>query len=246
MRGLGPGFRIAHRPDLVILRALSIPAVKPSLEEFHALAEQGNVVPVYAQLAADFETPLSAFLKIRDGKHAFLLESAESTDASGRWSIVGSGPRRIFEARGKEVRIRRGSEDEVLEAGRYLLGELEKLTGGYRPVTHGDAQPFFGVSVGCLAYDAVRPFHPTIEDPPPDVGLAPDIDLLGLVAVLVNDQQVAASALQIDHDRGLPEFPARVVANLGARRNRHHGDFLTSSAYDRRASKCECDAQKKH
>ena len=71
-------------------RPLSLPAVKPSLEEFRALAEKGNVVPVYAQLAADFETPLSAYLKIRDGQHAFLLESAESTDASGRWSIVGS------------------------------------------------------------------------------------------------------------------------------------------------------------
>ena len=86
---------------LLIRLALSIPAVKPSLEEFRKLAEQGNVVPVCAQLAADFETPISAFLKIRDGQHAFLFESAESTDASGRWSIVGSGPRRIFEARGK-------------------------------------------------------------------------------------------------------------------------------------------------
>ena len=71
-----------------------LPAVKPSLEEFRELAEQGNVVPVYAQLTADFETPLSAYLKIRDGQYAFLFESAESTDASGRWSIVGSGPRR--------------------------------------------------------------------------------------------------------------------------------------------------------
>ena len=100
---------------------MSVPAVKPSLEEFRALAGQGNVVPVYAQLAADFETPLSAYLKIRDGKYAFLLESAESTDASGRWSIVGSGPRRLFEARGKEVRIRRGSEEEVIEVERDLL-----------------------------------------------------------------------------------------------------------------------------
>ena len=58
-------------------RPLSLPAVKPSLEEFRALAEKGNVVPVYAQLAADFETPLSAYLKIRDGQHAFLLESAD-------------------------------------------------------------------------------------------------------------------------------------------------------------------------
>ncbi|MDP6208966.1 MAG: anthranilate synthase component I, partial [Roseibacillus sp.] len=106
---------------------MSLPAVKPSIEEFRELAEQGNVVPVYAQLTADFETPLSAYLKIRDGRHAFLFESAESTDASGRWSIVGSGPRRVFEARGKEVRIRDGSEEETISAERDPLAELEKF-----------------------------------------------------------------------------------------------------------------------
>ena len=75
----------------------SIP-VEPSLEVFAGLAKQGNVVPVYTQLAADFETPLSAYLKLRDSRHSFLLESAESTEKGGRWSIVGSGPRLIFEA----------------------------------------------------------------------------------------------------------------------------------------------------
>ena len=98
------------------------------MEEFRTLAGKGNVVPVYAQLAADFETPLSAYLKIRDGQYAFLLESAESTDASGRWSIVGSGPQRVFEARGNEVRIRRGSKEEVIEIEGDLLQELEKLS----------------------------------------------------------------------------------------------------------------------
>ena len=80
--------------------------VEPSFEVFAKLAEQGNVIPVYTQLAADFETPLSAYLKVRDARHSFLLESAESTDKSGRWSIIGSGRRRFFVARGKELTIR--------------------------------------------------------------------------------------------------------------------------------------------
>ena len=83
----------------------SIP-VEPSFESFADLARQGNVVPVYTQLAADFETPLSAYLKVRDSRHAFLLESAESTDKSGRWSILGTRPRRVYEARGKEITVR--------------------------------------------------------------------------------------------------------------------------------------------
>ncbi len=169
---------------------MSLPAVKPSLEEFRALAEKGNVVPVYAQLAADFETPLSAYLKIRDGQHAFLLESAESTDASGRWSIVGSGPQRVFEARGNEVRIRRGSEEEVIEIEGDLLVELEKLMARYKPVTHGDAPPFFGGAVGYLAYDAVRQFEPTIGDPPSDDLGLPEAIFLITDTVLLFDHKL--------------------------------------------------------
>ena len=154
-------------------------AVKPSLPEFQSLAGQGNVVPVYAQLAADFETPLSAFLKIRDGKHAFLLESAESTDASGRWSIVGSQPRMVFEARGSEITIRNGSETKVHQAEGDLLHELEKIMSVYKPVVHGDAPPFFGGAVGYLGYDAVRQFEPTITScPQDDLGLPEAMFLL--------------------------------------------------------------------
>ena len=148
-----------------MLRALSEPAVRPSLEEFRRLVERGNVVPVYGQLAADFETPLSAYLKVREGRYAFLLESAESTDASGRWSIVGTAPRRVFEARGRSVTIRRGSEEETSEAQGDLLAELERFMSRYRPVSHGNAPPFFGGAVGYLAYDAVRQFEPSTGAP---------------------------------------------------------------------------------
>ena len=89
-------------------RPLSLPAVKPSLEEFRALAEKGNVVPVYAQLAADFETPLSAYLKIRDGQHAFLLESAESTEFSPTIQV----PADAVEA-GRTYRVRVRMQDDT-------------------------------------------------------------------------------------------------------------------------------------
>ena len=88
----------------MLRRLVSSIPVEPSLEIFAELAKRGNVVPVYTQLAADFETPLSAYLKLRDSRNSFLLESAESTEKGGRWSIVGSGPRLVFEARGKEIR----------------------------------------------------------------------------------------------------------------------------------------------
>ncbi|MGB2455829.1 MAG: anthranilate synthase component I, partial [Akkermansiaceae bacterium] len=142
--------------------------VKPSAEEFVELAQAGNVVPVYAQLAADFETPVSAFLKLRDGKNAFLFESAESTDASGRWSIVGSQPRWIFTSRGNEVTIERGGDVETRNREGDVLDEVQRLMAGYKPVTHGDAPPFFGGAVGYVGYDAAQQFEPTISKCPED------------------------------------------------------------------------------
>ena len=142
-------------------------AVKPEENEFCELAKRGNVVPVYAQLAADFETPLSAYLKIRDGRWGFLLESAESTDASGRWSLVGTSPRGVFRSDGTHCSVAwNGKESETLEGD--PLAELEKVMARYQVVEHGDAPPFFGGAVGYLGYDAVRTFEPSIETTPED------------------------------------------------------------------------------
>ena len=65
---------------------------------------------------------LSAYLKLRDNRHSFLLESAESTEKGGRWSIVGSGPRLVFEARDKEITIREGSKVRSIHRGGRCAG----------------------------------------------------------------------------------------------------------------------------
>ena len=127
--------------------------VEPSLEVFAELAKRGNVVPVYTQLAADFETPLSAYLKVRDQRHSFLLESAESTEKAGRWSIVGSGPRLVFEARDKQITIREdGVTTRTFTTGDDVLGALEREMAHYRPVTHGALPLFSGGMVLSLIH----------------------------------------------------------------------------------------------
>ena len=85
--------------------------LQPGFEAFTSHATQhGNLVPVWVELAADYETPLSVFRQLDDGRHSFLLESAELTQHSGRYSLLGSEPRLIFTARGREIEIeeRRG------------------------------------------------------------------------------------------------------------------------------------------
>jgi anthranilate synthase component 1 len=168
------------------------------------LAEQGNIVPVYTQLAADFETPLSAYLKLRDSRHSFLLESAESTEKAGRWSIVGSGPKQVFEARGREITIRAGAKVRTFTAEDDLLAVLEREMAGYRPVHHGALPLFSGGMVGYLSYDAVRQFEPTLGESPPDTLGIPDAMFLLADTMLVFDHrlrrlQVVANAFLDEH-----------------------------------------------
>ena len=181
----------------------SIP-IEPSFEEFAKLAEEGNVIPVFTQLAADFETPLSAYLKVRDGRHSFLLESAESTDKSGRWSILGSGPRRVIEARGKTITVTEGSArtEETVEDD--ILAALERHMASYRPVKSGNLPPFCGGLLGYLAFDAVRQFEPTVPAPERDDLNLPDAVFVLADTLVVFDQrlrrvQVIANAFPEEH-----------------------------------------------
>ena len=181
-------------------RVVSSIPVEPSLEVFAELAGAGNVVPVYTQFAADFETPLSAYLKLRDSRHSFLLESAESTEKAGRWSIIGSDPRLVFEAREKEITIREGSKVRTFTAEDDVLAALEREMAGYKPVTHGALPPFCGGMVGYLSYDAVRQFEPTLGSPPPDALGIPDAMFMLADTLLVFDHrlrrlQIIANAL---------------------------------------------------
>lgn len=187
--------------------------IEPSFEEFAQLADRGNIVPVFTQLAADFETPLSAYLKVRDGHHSFLLESAESTDKSGRWSILGSGPRRVIEARGKEITVREGTEVSVETVEDDVLAALERHMEPYRPVLHGSLPPFCGGLVGYLAYDAVRQFEPSVSEAPQDELGVPDAVFVLADTLIVFDQRlrrvlVIANAFLDEHDTAEQAYAA--------------------------------------
>ncbi|PYJ00944.1 MAG: anthranilate synthase component I, partial [Verrucomicrobia bacterium] len=72
----------------------------PTLEEFQQLAAQGNLVPITRRLLADFETPLSAYRKIRGQGESFLFESVEGGEHLGRYSFVGCNPRAVIRQHG--------------------------------------------------------------------------------------------------------------------------------------------------
>jgi anthranilate synthase component I len=118
------------------------------------------------------------------------LESAESTDKGGRWSIVGSGPKRIFSAKGKEITITEGSKSHTIQAPDDVLAALEREMAPFQPVANPALPPFSGGMVGYLAYDAVRQFEPTLGDSPPDSLCVPDALFMLADTLLVFDHRL--------------------------------------------------------
>src|SRR5215212_523311 len=84
----------------------------PNLDEFLKLAADGNLVPVSRRLLADFETPLSAYHKIRGQGESFLFESVEGGEHLGRYSFVGCNPRAVIRQQGARI--------EVLQNGKVV------------------------------------------------------------------------------------------------------------------------------
>jgi len=128
----------------------------PSRNEFFKLARCGNLIPVYREILADMETPVSAFRKIDDGRSAFLLESIEGGEKWARYSFLGVGSGRLFRSRGRHVEILQ--DGEVVQAGEVVdpLVELQRFVGAYVPVQLPGLPRFFGGAVGYLGYDMVR------------------------------------------------------------------------------------------
>ena len=162
-------------------------------------------MPVYAQLAADFETPLSAYVKISGEGEAFLFETAESTGESGRYSILGSNPRAVIKAEGHEISYSENGQTRTWTAEKDILSELEQLMAKYHPVTHGNAPPFYGGAVGYLSYDAVRQFEPSIGPAAKDELGLPDALFIIADTLLIFDHRlrrllVVANAFIDEHD----------------------------------------------
>jgi len=147
--------------------------VLPNRREFKEKAGQGNLIPVYTEVYADLETPVSAYLKLRRGENTFLLESVEGGTQVGRYSFLGRDPSIIFEARGQQVTIRRGSQVTKIETTNPLK-ELKNLTREFVPVSDPTLPPFAGGAVGYIAYDAVRHLEELPETNPDDLGV-PDM-----------------------------------------------------------------------
>jgi anthranilate synthase component 1 len=131
----------------------------PDYAGFERLSRYGNLIPVYTEILADAETPVSALMRLRSKPHLFLLESVEGGEKWGRYSFLGADPRVIFKVRGKDVLIQEGGEIRSREHMGDPLQWLKDLLRRYRPVPLPGLPRFYGGAVGFLGYDMVRYFE---------------------------------------------------------------------------------------
>lgn len=130
----------------------------PSLEQFREKAKQGNLIPVYREIVADLETPVSAFLKIDRGEHSYLLESVVQGEKIGQYSFLGANPSVVFKSKGNKVEISRNGGTETRNTN-DPLSSLKELMSSYKPVAVEGLPRFHGGAVGYLGYDTVRFFE---------------------------------------------------------------------------------------
>jgi anthranilate synthase component 1 len=162
--------------------------ISPSLGEFIARSERGNLVPVYRDILADLETPVTAFLKIGGHPHSFLLESVAGGEQISRYSFIGGDPFLILKTKGRQVTLERDGrrEERELAEGEDPLHVLRDLMAGFRLVKDPDLPPFCGGAVGYMGYDTVRFFERLPDTTPDDRGL-PDCYFVFTDTLLIFD-----------------------------------------------------------
>ncbi|EFK12320.1 anthranilate synthase component I [delta proteobacterium NaphS2] len=134
--------------------------IKPSLSQFRQMTAKGNLIPVYKEFLADTETPVSAYLKIKDKNFSYLLESADGGSNWGRYSFIGYKPSLVVRYKNQKMEILRHGEIETLNDVQQPLNALRGLASQYRSVTSKDLPPFQGGLVGFFNYDLIRTWEP--------------------------------------------------------------------------------------
>ena len=195
--------------------------IRPAIsrDDFRSMARDHTVVPVWAELLADLETPVAAYAKLVGDGTGFLLESVEHGERWSRFSFVGRDPAATFVLRDGRVSVDGVAPDGVpLDQG--MLATLEALLHVYRAPVLPDLPPLQGGVVGYLGYDVVREVERLPDVPPDDRGL-PD-------AVM----SVIGSLAAFDHWRQRV-YLIESVPVLGL------GDAGLDAAYDRAVARVE-------
>lgn len=143
--------------------------IQPDPAAFARLAREGNVIPVYSDLMADFETPVSVYAKLRGDGPAYLLESVEGGENLYRYSFIGCRPRLVIASGPKTTELRRpGRAPETVPTPADPLELVRREIDGHKPVHLPGMPRFTGGAVGYIGYEYITRIEPTVPAAPKD------------------------------------------------------------------------------
>ncbi|MEW6570467.1 MAG: anthranilate synthase component I [Nitrospirota bacterium] len=157
----------------------------PDLESFKSLSLKGNLIPVYGEILADTETPVSAAIKL-GGSPSFLLESMIGGEKWARYSFLGSRPSRILRSWGNKIEIKDNESGTRTFEIDNPFDVIKKELTSYSPVDVSDLPRFYGGLVGYIGYDMVRYFEQIPDERRPGLRL-PDVFLMVTDTVVIFD-----------------------------------------------------------
>ena len=165
--------------------------ISPTREEFRVLAKQFSVVPVWAEVLADLETPVAAYMKLVGDESGFLFESVEHGERWSRFSFVGRNPLATLSLRNGTITTA-GACPESMPRDQGMLAAMEHLLATFRAPMLPDLPPLQGGLVGFLGYDIVREVEQLKNIPNDDRGF-PDalISMIGSLAAFDHWRQRA-------------------------------------------------------
>ena len=167
----------------------------PSLREFQKLARDHSLVPVTRTVAADLETPVSAFLKVAiEEPEAFLLESVEGGEQVGRYTFIGIRPYKKMTAKGGRITVVEGRRRRTYAGD--IFEELKAALEGERPAKVEGLPPFTAGAVGFFSYDVVRVIEQLPEIAKDELHV-PDAHLMFFDEVLAFDHVKKAIHLMV-------------------------------------------------
>ncbi|MFH1283129.1 MAG: anthranilate synthase component I [bacterium] len=140
----------------------------PSFNEFKRLSKKGNIIPLYKEVFADEDTPVSLFRRLAlSEKYSYLLESLEGGEHWARYSFLSFDPDKMFKVDKGVVRVFSKGKQVKEFATKNPIQSLQSFLTQYKPVHLKELPRFWGGMVGYVNYDVVKYFE-DIKDKLPD------------------------------------------------------------------------------
>ena len=185
-------------------------------EKFAELAGQDfNRIPVTREVLADFETPLSVYLKLADGPNSYLFESVQGGEKWGRYSLIGLQTSTVLRVYGQRLEIVRDGKPMVDRHTDDPMAEVDRFRQLFSMPDLPDLPRFTGGLVGYFGYDTVRYVEPRLaKSQPVDELGTPDILLMASDEVAIFDNLSGTLMLVVHVDAkqadGLDQANARL------------------------------------